>query len=83
MTEIEKFQDRAAQKEDEATIARLRKEDQARKEDATQQEPDKLQATEGHSGTDTSRNRNTADRDRSEGGTRDAEEQSISSPLEQ
>jgi hypothetical protein len=66
MTDMEKFQDKEAQKQDEATIARMRKEDQARKDEATQQEPDRLQAIESHS-TDNS-NRNTADQDRSEGG---------------
>ena len=66
MTDMEKFQDKKAEKEEAAAIARTRIEDQAkRKQHATQGEPNIEHAA---SNNNTS-NRNTADRDQGKGGT--------------
>ena len=66
MTGMEKFQDKNAEKEDAATIARTRIEDQAkRKQHATQEEPNIE-----HAANRSDNNRNTADRDpQDKGGT--------------
>ena len=65
MTEMEKFQDKNAEKEDAAAIARKRKEDQEkRRQQATQDGPDKE-----HAANRNNNNRNTADQDQGKGGT--------------
>ncbi len=59
MTDVKKFQDKVAKKEDAATIAR-------RRQQATQKEPDMLHAAEGHNRENI--NRNTAEREQGKGG---------------